>query len=411
MINIEIITIGNELLSGMTVNTNTAFLGKQLSNAGYKVVRQTSLPDSAQVIKEELHEALQKSTIVIATGGLGPTCDDLTKHAAADLFYSDFYFDESVAAELEKRYGKKLKSLQDQATIPSKAEIIPNEVGTAPGLIFKSKDSLLILLPGVPKELEEMFSKRVLAYIEKNFPVPLKHFSEQVHIFGLPESDLDPHLRHLKHMFPQIETGIYASSGYLTVNFSVLASNKEAGHEILEPCVKFIQENFTDNLYESLSGKIEEAVQSLFIGKGITLSIAESCTGGSIAAHLTRLPGSSKYFLGSLVTYSNNMKIDLLKVTEKMLNESGAVSSEVVDKMAQSVVDMTNSDWGLAVSGIAGPGGGTPDKPVGTIWAAITSRSGDSYAWSMKLNGNREMIIEKTVNIVLGRLYALVKKS
>lgn len=409
--NVEIITIGSELLCGMIVNTNAAFLGRELTKAGFNVVRQTSLHDAPGQLKAGLKEALQRSPIVISTGGLGSTCDDLTKRTAADIFDSGFHFDQSIADELERRYGKQLKSIQDQANIPDKAQIIPNEMGTAPGFIFNANGSMLILLPGVPHELRGMLSNWVLPFLINTFPSAHSRFSRQIHLFGIPESDIDPHLRHLKNLFPQVEMGIYPFTGTVTAHFHLASNNEKTALDILESCVQTIKNNFSGHLFESASGKMEEAIQNLLIQKKMTLAVAESCTGGSIAAKLTRIPGASKYFLGGLVPYSNQMKTHLLNIPEDMLEKHGAVSPEVVAKMSMEALSLANSDWSLAVSGIAGPDGGTPEKPVGTVWAAILQKNHEPFVWNMLLRGSREVIIEKTVNITLGQLYALINKS
>lgn len=409
MINIEFISIGDELLCGKTVNTNAAFLGKKIADAGYAITRQTSLPDSRHLLKEGLQEALHHSEIVITSGGLGSTCDDLTKLIAAELFNSDFYFDEAFANQLKARYGTQLKSITEQATLPTKAEIIPNFLGTAPGLIFNNGHSLLILLPGVPKEFEEMVTMFVMGFLEKQITTPLKRYSESLYFFGVFESDADPYLRQLKEIYPAVQMGIYSSLGFLTIQFSIYESSAASASESLKPCVDLISKTFPKNLFESKTGRIEEAILELFTQKKITLSLAESCTGGCLAARLTKVPGASHYFLGSFVTYSNQLKMSILNISQDLLNTHGAVSSEVVGEMARNCLSLAGSDWSVAISGIAGPDGGTPEKPVGTVWMAIASKGQEPVIWNLKLNGNREMIIEKIVNHVLGKLYSLVK--
>lgn len=404
---IEIVTIGNEVLAGFTVNTNAAFIGQELFKLGLNVSRQTSLPDETEVLREGLSEALACNQLVITTGGLGPTLDDVTQDVAAELFDSPMRFDEEIAQELKKRYGDLPISLEDQATVPTKAMILKNSLGTAPGLVFHQQ-STLICLPGVPAELRVMFSEQVIPFLKKYFVETIKDFRKTVHFFGLTESSVDPVLRDLQKKYPHITFGIYPAQGLLTVSLLCHShSEREAEREFLQP-IQELSRQFAEHIYESVSGKIEEAIHEHFIQKKLTLSIAESCTGGTVAARLTRLPNASHYFLGSVVAYSNQLKKDLLKIPEAILQEKGAVSEEVASLMAKSIQEITGSDFSLAVTGIAGPSGGTPEKPVGLVYCAIGRKGKPPLVWKIKAHGNRESIIDRSVNELLS---ALLKNS
>jgi nicotinamide-nucleotide amidase len=392
---IEIIAIGNEILLGQTLNTNVHFLSQQLKSLGYVVSRHTTLPDEPDPIREELSEALKRSSLVITTGGLGPTCDDLTRQIAAELFHSDFRYDESIAEDLRRRYGDNLRSLKDQATVPTKAEVLFNRVGTAPGLIFEKK---LILLPGVPQEMQALFLEQVVPFLQRHHPAPQRAMTT-LHFCLLIENQLDPILRELRQKHTEVSVGIYP--GYGTVTIHLFGPTSKS----LQPFLTALQEQFGTYLFPSSTGKIEEAIHEAFLSRKLTLALAESCTGGTMASHLTSLSGASQYFLGSFVVYSNALKQKILSVSEKTLQEKGAVSREAVTEMFEGLFNITTADFGIAVSGIAGPLGGTQEKPVGTIWAALGRRGEAPDIWTFRAKGNRETIILKTSNSLLGALW------
>ena len=394
---IEIVTIGTEVVRGFTVNTNVAYISQELLKAGFVVSRHTTLPDEATALREGLQDALERSDLVITTGGLGPTQDDITRNIAAKLFDSDFHYDEEVAEDLKRRFSEKLPTLKDQATVPSKAEVMKNPVGTAPGFIIKN----LIMLPGVPNEMKSMFTKQVLPYINSHFPSEKPAHCKVLNLVKVFEFQVDPFLRELNQKYPDVEFGIYPALGLLSIRLST--------DKTLEKPYQELVQKYAPYMYESPSGKIEEAIQLLFIKNGWTLSVAESCTGGSIAAQLTRIPGASDYFLGSLVVYSNELKTQLLNVPADLIKEKGAVSEECVNAMVSGLLQTTVSDFGIAVSGIAGPAGGTPERPVGTIWAAIVKKGNTIRSWKMQLKGNRDTIIDYSVNAVLGELLRYAK--
>lgn len=402
--NIEVIAIGNEILKGLVVNTNATEIGQALLKEGYCVSRQTSLPDDPLLLKEGLKEALARSQIVIATGGLGPTCDDLTREVAAEIFDSDLYYDEGLAEELKRRYGSLMISLEHQVTLPKKALVLPNPVGTAVGLVFRNDTSTLMLMPGIPREMRVMLMERLLPYLKEHFPQPQKYISRSVHFFQLSESSVDPLLRELQQGYPGVEFGIYPQHGTISICVSVRNADAAVGEQLLEPIIKAIETRFAKHLFHCPSGKIEEAVYLLFKERKWTLSTAESCTGGSIAARLTKIPGASEYFLGSIVSYSNRLKQEWLGVSPELILAKGAVSEEVVLAMVKGIQEKTQSDYAIAISGIAGPSGGTEEKPVGTIWTAIVGKGMEPHVWRFQARGNRDMIIEWGVSAVLGKL-------
>lgn len=399
----EIIAIGNEILEGMTVNTNASYISTSLGMIGIQVVRHTVIPDELGIIQSSFQEALERSKIIICTGGLGPTCDDITRNAAADLFHSPLQFNQELAHELKKRYGE-ISTLQDQATVPIKAKIIPNFLGTAYGFIFEKEDSLLILLPGVPQEMKAMISESVIPFLQSRNGKEEKKFTNTF-LFGLIyEAEIDPMLRQLKTKYPEIDFGIYPSLGNVTVRMTIQAEKGEEAKLKLKPAVEMLLKKFSRHFIAENTLSLEEVVFDYMKSKRLTLSIAESCTGGQIAARLTKVPGCSEYFVGSVVAYSNNLKIELLGVKQETLNLYGAVSEQVVREMVEGVKSRSKTDLAIAVTGIAGPGGGSSQKPIGTVWAAILSTNSSPYIWKMQLRGNRQTIIERSVNEILSHL-------
>lgn len=402
---LELIVIGNEVLAGQTVNTNLATIGKFLGEEGYALSRETVLTDDHQSLLQGFTHALERSDLVIATGGLGPTLDDITRKAAAEIYDSSFHYDETVADALIERFGHRFPTIKDQATVPSKAKVLHNPVGTAPGLIFEGDKGVLILLPGVPSEMRPLFSEQVIPYLCKKFPLKEKVFRKGLHIFELPEHAVDNVLRVLQEKYPRVDFGIYPCLGIVSVTLSVFASDEKDAEKQLHPPFIELEREFATNCFESETGFVEEAIQHLFIEKEWTLSCAESCTGGALSASITQHPGSSEYFLGSVISYANSIKTDILGVPALLIEEKGAVSEEVVLKMAEGALKLTGSDFSLAVSGIAGPSGGTEEKPVGTVWCAIAHRDAPPKVWKVKkFLAPRHMIITRSVNALLSNL-------
>jgi nicotinamide-nucleotide amidase len=400
---IEVIAIAEEILKGMIVNTNSSYISATLGSFGWSTSRHTVLPDEKEALAEGIKEALQRSDLVITTGGLGPTLDDITRHVAAELFSSDFTFNKEIAEDLTKRYGKDLSSLVDQATVPTKAHILKNAVGTAPGFVFQDKGKTLILMPGVPPEMQPMFELEVIPYLQEHFSNSSKQKVETIHFCLINENMLDPLLRQLKRDYPNIEFGIYPGYGVLTVTL------KSGNAMDLIAARDRIVSEFPTHQFSGSSGKIEEALSSLLKEQKKTLSFAESCTGGLMAHKITSLAGASDFFLGSLVTYSNEMKEQVLKVSKNTLQNCGAVSLETVEEMLKGLLEVSKADYGIAVSGIAGPSGGTTDKPVGTVWAAIGRRGEKPDLFRLDIKGSRQTIILISSTKLLAILYRKIR--
>lgn len=397
--NVEIVSIGSELLRGFTVDTNATFIGRELFERGFEVSRHVVIPDEPHHLDRELRACLARSSVIIATGGLGPTLDDHTREIAAALFGSSFRYDEALAQDLARRFGEDFPTIKDQATVPEKATLLSNPIGSAPGLLFSGDSKWLILLPGVPLEMKPMFLHHVLPLLEKHVPKhPLKH-TRYVHFCLMGEHLLDPLLRAWKESEPELELGIYPSFGALTLYV------RAPSDQMLDRVTRDIDEKFKSYLLPFGIRHSEEAVHAWFIENKKRLCVAESCTGGRIAAKLAALPGASNYFLGGVVAYSDALKIGLLGVSEESLKNHGAVSAPVVKEMLAGLFARTEADFGIAVSGIAGPTGGTEEKPVGTVFIALGQRGNEPEVMELHLKGEREPIIEWAANHALGSLW------
>ncbi|MGK5594288.1 MAG: CinA family nicotinamide mononucleotide deamidase-related protein [Parachlamydiaceae bacterium] len=399
---VEIVAIGSEILVGQAVNSNAAFLSRRLVALGFTVQRHTVLPDDLSALREGLAESLCCNQLVIATGGLGPTCDDLTKQVAAELFDSSFILNKELLDDLTVRFGEQA-SFEGQATVPIKARLLKNQYGTAPGFVFTGSRGTLVLLPGEPHEMKEMFEAEVAPLLQKYFFFDERIFIEEIHFGNLFESQVDPELRKFKENYPELSTGIYPRNGLLTVQ--VKASDPNLTGLVSEN----LKAQFVDHLFDSENGKIEEALHAQLKSKHLTLSVAESCTGGKLASRLTALKGASEFFVGGVVSYSNQMKEKVLNVPYSLIKEKGAVSKDVAMAMAEGVQALCSSDISLSITGIAGPSGGTKEKPVGTVFLGIKIKNQPVNVHLVQANGSRTMIIEQATNIALSKLYFLVK--
>lgn len=402
-LNIEIIAIGKELLDGRISNSNAAFIGTHLFKNGYTVCRHTTFPDNLKVLKKGLKEAYKRSDLLIITGGLGPTLDDLTRMALAAIFNCKLSNNAIVAADLKKRFGEELDTLCNQATIPENAQPLLNSVGTAPGLLFIN-DKIVVCLPGAPEEMKPMFLNEFLPILQERC-LPLHKHVVCLYACFFKESQIDPLLRELQIQLPELEIGIYPSYSNVTL---VLSSKNKASLKFAEQLLKTQLGSF---LYTAPTGKIEEALCNWFTQEKKTFVLAESCTGGTMASLLTSINGASKFFLGSFVTYSSDLKQRLLDVPKEVLEKKGAVSGECVLAMLDGALRKSRADVGLAVSGIAGPTSDSSNQKPGTIWAAIQEKGRVPYVFKLHMTGDRKAIILKTAYSLFGILWRKLVKN
>ncbi len=397
---IELICIGSEILNGSTLNTNAQFLSNFLFEKGLRVHKTTVVGDDPLSIHSALEEGLKQAQLVIVTGGLGPTKDDITRQVAAKLFDSPCRENPQVREDLQRRFGN-IASLEDQCFLPVKARLLQNRIGTAPGLYFQEKGKHLVLLPGVPNQMQAIFTEAFAPYLDTLFSPLDKVHLRHLHLCGLIEDAVDPFLRELQKAHPGAEISICPSYGKV-LSIHILGKAREV--ESIQ--TQILGEYGTYSFSGGFSGKatLPQALQEVMIDKQLTLGLAESCTGGAMAAYLTAIAGASKYFLGSIVSYSDQLKKRGLHV--KSLEEEGAVSEAVVKEMCSSALELMQSDIAIAVSGIAGPDGGSKEKPVGTVWTAIKMRSGAFQTRCLHhKSSDRSTIIASTAMELFGILY------
>ncbi len=373
--NAEILCVGTELLLGDIVNTNAAYIAKELAAAGINVYHQSVVGDNPSRLKESLRHALAQNDCVITTGGLGPTYDDLTKETVAELFGLPMVVDQDSLQFIMgffKKIGRPMtENNKKQALMPKGATVFRNDNGTAPGLAVEQDGKIAVLLPGPPREMEPMFRDQVMPYLQKFSDHVLA--SRNIHIFGVGESAVEQELREMMTSQQNPTVAPYAKDGEVLLRVTASAPTREEALRLTEPTVAEIKRRYGDAIYGVDIGSLQAAVVKLYREKGLTLSTAESCTGGLVSKRLTEIPGSSQVYLGGVCSYSNEMKQRVLGVSAQTLAEYGAVSRQTAREMAKGARRCGGADVGVATTGIAGPGGGTKEKPVGLVYVAVDS--------------------------------------
>lgn len=375
---VDIITIGDELLIGQVVDTNSAYMAAQLNKSGFSVNRSISIHDSREEILSALNESLERSEIVLMTGGLGPTKDDITKHTLCEFFDTKLVFNQQALDnvwELLKGRVKNLNALnRDQAMVPENCTVLQNKTGTAPIMWFEHQGKFIISMPGVPSEMMAALDNDIIPRLQSHFKTPfIAHRTYTVHGYG--EAILAEFLTDWENALPEsIKLAYLPTPGIVRLRMSSTSFDKATMDSLLDGAESTLLQLLGDNIVASENQKVEELVAKLLIDKKQTLATAESCTGGSIAQLITAMPGASSYYLGGVVAYSNELKTKFLNVDPSVLEAHGAVSESVVKAMVEGALEATGADWAVATSGIAGPTGGTEDKPVGTVWVAVGNR-------------------------------------
>ena len=403
----EIITIGDEILIGQTVDTNSAWMGQQLNDVGVDVDRVVSIRDTKEAIIEALENVKPKTQLVLLTGGLGPTKDDITKYTLQDYFGGDLVFNQEAYDNVERIFKMFKKEVIEvnrlQAMIPSTCIMLLNEMGTAPGMLFERDGVYYVSMPGVPYEMKHLIRTHVLPLIkEKLNPGVVIH--RTILTQGLGESFLAEIIKDWQDsLHEEISLAYLPSAGMVKMRLTVKGRDEKFLNELIEDAVAKLLPQIEKYVYGTENDTLESVVGALLKNDNATLSSAESCTGGNIARLLTTIPGSSAYFIGSVVAYHNNVKQNMLDVSENDLKTHGAVSEPVVLQMANGAKEKFGTDYAVATSGIAGPDGGTKDKPVGTIWIAV---AGPKRTITRKFNfgNNRLRNIQKTSFMALNML-------
>ena len=400
----EILTIGDEILYGQIVDTNSQWISAELDKMGIKTIRKTTVPDKESEILKAFSEAQSRAQIILITGGLGPTNDDLTKPCLAKFFDSELQMNEKALSELTKLFasiGRELTDLnREQANLPVKSQAITNRVGTAPGMWFYEEGKVFVSMPGVPHEMKTMMMEQIIPRLHDLFDTPII-FHQLIKTVGIGESWLAEKIQPWEESLPENIRLAYLP-GLGEVKLRLTATGPE-----LPPLKKQVEEQI-DQL-RTYAGKyiygfgkdtLPKAVGEMLKSRNLTIGCAESCSGGAVASAITSVPGSSQYFQGSVVAYHNQLKSSILEVNEQTLQQHGAVSEATVLEMARGAQKALNAHIGVATSGIAGPDGGTPEKPVGTIWVAVVY--GDqATAKKLSLFKDREINIKFTVMAVL----------
>jgi nicotinamide-nucleotide amidase len=374
----EIVSIGDELLIGQVINTNSAWMAEALNGIGIGVVQITSISDQAEAIVRTLDQAGKRADIILITGGLGPTRDDITKNVLADYFGGRLIRSQEALATIKEFLSSRGVELSElnlgQAMVPDNCTVIPNRWGTAPGMWFRKHGRDWISMPGVPYEMKGMMTGTILPELKKKYDLPII-IHKTVLTQGIPESHLARMLENYEDNLPaDIRLAYLPSPGMVRLRLSITGKDREKTENLINSELAGLLNIVSDHVVGTADQKLEKVLGELLVERNSTLSLAESCTGGMIAHLITSVPGSSRYFIGSVVAYSNKIKEKVLGVSAGSLNRYGAVSEQVVFEMASGVLKHFGTDYSIATSGIAGPDGGTPEKPVGLVWIAVASR-------------------------------------
>lgn len=410
----DIITIGDELLIGQVVDTNSAWIGQELSKAGISVHRITSISDKEDEILAVLKETTERSPIVLISGGLGPTKDDITKAALCRFFNTKLVFNSEVYSDVETFLKGRVHSINElnrtQAMVPESCTVIRNMVGTAPIMWFSTPKGVLVSMPGVPSEMKHAMSTEVLPRLIKAFPTEaLIH--RTIHVFDIPESILAEHISEWEESLPDcIRLAYLPSPGKIRLRLSAKGSERKQLEEAVDKAIDQLYPLIGDNIFGFDDQKPEEELIRLLKAKSATIACAESCSGGYLSHLFTSIPGASEVFNGSVVAYSNSVKAGVLGVDTGLIEQHGAVSREVVEAMAQGAIRITGSDYAISTSGIAGPTGGSDEKPVGTVWIAWASK--DKVLSRRFLFGKgRERVIMRTADAGVIVMKQLLEKG
>lgn len=401
----EILCVGTEILLGDIVNTNTQYIAQELANLGITVYRQSVVGDNALRLKNELSRAFETSNLIITTGGLGPTPDDLTKETAAEFFNLKMELHKPSLARLKQFFKNRNREISagnmKQAYFPQGAYVFPNDHGTAPGCAICVNGKTLIILPGPPREVLPMFENSVIPYLSRFQEDTI--VSKVLRLCGIGEGQMADVIADIidDGINPTVAT--YAKDWESTIRITARAQSKEKALELIVPVEEKIRERLSQHIYGINDDTLEGVISKYLIKNNITISTSESCTGGLIASTLINYAGISTVFLEGAVTYSNKSKMNRLNVSEATLKKYGAVSSETAYEMAEGIAKTSGSDIGISTTGIAGPDGGTIEKPVGLVYVGIYIK-GKTIVKKLNYSGNRKMIRQRTTMYALDLL-------
>ncbi len=406
-----IIAVGDEILIGQVTDTNSVWIAAALNELGVQVGEMVSISDRPEQIRATLNRFIANYDFLIMTGGLGPTKDDLTKQTLADYFGSKMVTDERVleriTALFRKRGWELIESNRQQADVPDACEVLMNRHGTAPGMWFEQKASVLVSLPGVPYEMKGIMEEEVIPRIKERIDEP-RVMHRTVMTQGVPESYLAETLKEWEAGLPEGTRLAYLPRpGIVRLRLSVYDQRAKDAQDILKVSIDKLLEIIPEHVFGYDDVRLEKALGDLLLEQKLSVSTAESCTGGNVARLISSVPGASAYFQGAVVAYQNEIKSTLLKVDEDLIAKEGAVSRAVVEQMARGAMDCFGSDCSIALSGIAGPGGGSEEKPVGTVWIAVAYGE-KCFSKVFRFIGTRERIIDQASFSAMQSLRRLV---
>ena len=390
----EIIAVGSELLTPDRLDTNSLFLTEELNKLGIEVLRKTIVGDNRELLAEAFRDALNRVPVVITSGGLGPTEDDLTRETVAELLGRKLRRNEEVVRAIEARFRSLKRAMPAvnirQAMVPEGAEVLQNPRGTAPGLWLEDSGRMIALLPGPPRELKPLFLEQVFPRLQRRVS-GVRMFHRELRVTGLGESHVEERLRSIYTRYSEVNTTILAAPGEVQIHLRAWSDNAAQTNTALDEMIRSFELALGDRIFAHSAVSLEEVIAEILTANRATVAAAESCTGGLLAERLTRVPGSSNYFLGGAVCYSNELKTAWADVPAELIQAKGAVSSEVAIALADGIRRRVGSTLGVGITGIAGPGGGSEEKPVGTVHIALASSEGVKER-VVHLPGDREMI-------------------
>ena len=400
----NIISIGDELLIGQVINSNATFIAAELTKIGFKVNTQIAVGDQAEAINQALTNSLNSVDLVVLTGGIGPTKDDKTKEVLCDYFEDKLVLNEFALTNLKEVLGRRgISEISEtnhrQAELPSRCKPLKNKLGTACGMVFEKQDKVVIALPGVPYEMETLMRDEVVPFLQEKTAFATSIFHRTLMVHGVPEARLSDELEDFEAALPQgVSLAYLPNHGIIRLRLTGFNSAKEIDEQFIK-----LSETVKPYLVALEDLPYEQIIGNLLKQKRATIAVSESCTGGYLSHLLTKHAGSSAFFKGSLVAYQNEVKSEILQVRKELLKKHGAVSELVVRDMALNTLQMFDADYAIAVSGIAGPDGATPDKPVGTVWIAAAS-SKRLATKLLQTSGTRQVIIVRAVYAALNLL-------
>jgi len=403
----EIIAVGSELLTAERLDTNSLFLTAELNGIGIRVVHKAIVGDAAEEMASSFRHALERADVIVSSGGLGPTDDDRTRTTVAQLLGRKLQLNQGILEKIQarfRRYNRPMPEINTrQAMVPEGAIILPNPRGTAPGLWLESNGRIVVLLPGVPTELRALFECEVKPRLGRIAPSE-RLFTRELRVTGLPESEVESRVSPVYALYPDVEVTILASPSGIQLHPRLWSKDPVQAERLLDEMTSRMGLPLGEHLVSTRGESMEEIVAGLLTENRATIAVAESCTGGMLAEHLTNLAGSSNYFLGGAVCYSNEMKTTLARVPAQLIDAKGAVSPEVASALAEGIRKEAGATIGIGVTGIAGPGGGTAEKPVGLVYIGIADEHGAhsrEYRFSAAdRDRNRQMATQAALDLV-----------